>query len=104
VSRKGKASSLEAGRGKYSPPANPERVTSEGLKRRDKGVHVSKQKYLKNSTGYENIVSKTPKTPDSFSEYPDFLGRSVRPLRKFMLQTAALQHRITVVPKLDWKG
>jgi hypothetical protein len=27
VSRKGKAGPLEAGRGKYSPPANPERVT-----------------------------------------------------------------------------
>ncbi|MFH1624435.1 MAG: hypothetical protein ABID54_04680 [Pseudomonadota bacterium] len=34
--RKGKASPLEAGRGKDSPPANPERVTakvlSEGIK------------------------------------------------------------------------
>jgi len=38
VSRKGKASPLEAGRGKYSPPASPERVTSEALKRRDRGV------------------------------------------------------------------
>jgi hypothetical protein len=44
VSRKGKAGPLEAGRGKYSPPANPERVTSEGLKRRDKGVHLLKIK------------------------------------------------------------
>jgi len=34
VSRKGKAGPLEAGRGKYSPPANPERVTLEPLKRR----------------------------------------------------------------------
>jgi len=42
VSRKGKAGPLEAGKGKYSPPANPERVTSEGLKRRDKGVHLLK--------------------------------------------------------------
>jgi hypothetical protein len=38
VEGKGKASPLEAGRGKYSPPANLERVTSEALKRRDKGV------------------------------------------------------------------
>ncbi|MFQ6078490.1 MAG: hypothetical protein ACE5NJ_05060 [Thermodesulfobacteriota bacterium] len=45
VSREGKAGPLEAGRGKYSPPANPERVTSEGLKRRDKGVHMSKIGY-----------------------------------------------------------
>ena len=29
--RKGKASPLEAGRGEYSPPANPERVTSKGV-------------------------------------------------------------------------
>jgi len=38
VSRKGKAGPLEAGRGKYSPPANTGRVTSEALKRRDNGV------------------------------------------------------------------
>jgi len=31
---KGKASPLKTGRGKYSPPANPERITSEALKRR----------------------------------------------------------------------
>jgi UDP-N-acetyl-D-glucosamine dehydrogenase len=31
VSGKGKAGPLEAGRGKYSPPANPERVTLEAL-------------------------------------------------------------------------
>jgi len=40
VSRKGKASPLEAGRGKYSPPASPDRVTAEAVKRRDKGVHL----------------------------------------------------------------
>jgi hypothetical protein len=57
-----KASPLEAGRGKYSPPANPERVTSEGLKRRDKGVHVSKQRYFINSTGDKNIASKSQET------------------------------------------
>ncbi len=33
--RKGKTSPLEAGRGEHSPPANPERVTSKALKRRD---------------------------------------------------------------------
>ena len=37
VSGKGKAGPLEAGRGEYSPPANPERVTLEALKRRDDG-------------------------------------------------------------------
>ena len=42
VSRKGKASPLEAGRGKYSPPASPERVTAEVVKRRDKGVSLEK--------------------------------------------------------------
>jgi len=35
---KGKAGPLEAGRGKYSPPANPEGVTLEALKRRDNRV------------------------------------------------------------------
>jgi hypothetical protein len=40
VSRRGKASPLEAGRGRYSPPANPERVTSKALKRGDKGVRL----------------------------------------------------------------
>jgi len=63
VSRKGKASPLEAGRGKYSPPENPERVTSEGLKRRDKGVHISKIKYGINSMGYKNIANNTQETP-----------------------------------------
>jgi hypothetical protein len=38
VSRKGKAGPLEAGRGKYSPPANPERVALEPLKRRNSRV------------------------------------------------------------------
>jgi hypothetical protein len=35
VSREGKAGPSEAGRGKYSPPANPERVTSGASERRD---------------------------------------------------------------------
>ena len=35
---KGKAGPLEARRGKYSLPANPERVTLEPLKRRNSGV------------------------------------------------------------------
>ncbi|MFH1623754.1 MAG: hypothetical protein ABID54_01180 [Pseudomonadota bacterium] len=38
--REGEGQPEEAGRGKYSPPANPERVTAEVLERRDKGVHV----------------------------------------------------------------
>jgi hypothetical protein len=68
VSRKGKASPLEAGRGKYSPPANPERVTSKGLKRRNKGVHISKIKNVTNSIGYKNIANKSQETPDSSSK------------------------------------
>jgi len=40
ASRKGKTSPLEAGRGKYSPPANLERVTSEALKRWGNGVRL----------------------------------------------------------------
>ncbi len=62
--RKGKAGPLEAGRGKYSPPANPERVTSEGLKRRDKGVHMSKIRYGIDSIGYKNIANKSQETPE----------------------------------------
>ncbi|MFH1623807.1 MAG: hypothetical protein ABID54_01460 [Pseudomonadota bacterium] len=41
VSGKGNASPLEAGRGKYSPPVSPERVTAEVPERRDKGVHLN---------------------------------------------------------------
>ncbi len=63
MSRKGKAGPLEAGRGKYSPPANPERVTSEGLKRRDNGVHLSKIEYAINSMACKNIVNKGQETP-----------------------------------------
>jgi len=63
VEGKGKASPLETGRGKYSPPANPERVTSEGLKRRDKGVRISKIEYEINSKCYKNLVSKIQETP-----------------------------------------
>ncbi|MFH1624396.1 MAG: hypothetical protein ABID54_04475 [Pseudomonadota bacterium] len=37
VSRKGKASPLEAGRGEYSPPASPERVTAEAVSEGIKG-------------------------------------------------------------------
>ncbi len=35
--REGESRSLGTGRGKYSPPASPERVTPKVLKRRDKG-------------------------------------------------------------------
>ena len=36
--QEGKAPPLERGRGKYSPSASPERVTSKALKRRDSSV------------------------------------------------------------------
>jgi hypothetical protein len=36
--QEGKAAPLERGRGRYSPPATPERVTSKALKRRDNSV------------------------------------------------------------------
>jgi hypothetical protein len=38
VEGKGKVGPLGAGRDKYSPPVNPEKVTSEVLKRRNSGV------------------------------------------------------------------
>jgi hypothetical protein len=37
LSREGKAPAESGGRGKYSPPANLERVTAKALKRGDKG-------------------------------------------------------------------
>jgi hypothetical protein len=75
VSREGKAGPLEAGRGKYSPPANSERVTSEGLKRRDNGVHLSKIKYTINSIDCKNIVVKDQETPVTVS-YPVFFTKT----------------------------
>jgi len=67
VSRKGKAGPLEAGRGKHSPPANPERATSKALKRRDNGVLRGKPESPIVSIGYKNTVSKIQETPVSFS-------------------------------------
>jgi len=43
VSGKGKAGPLEAGRGKYSPPANPERVTLEALSERTRVFSAMKE-------------------------------------------------------------
>ena len=63
VSKKGEAGPLEAGRGKYSPPANPERVTSEVLERRNNGVHLSEIKDTINSIDCKNIVNKNQETP-----------------------------------------
>ncbi|MFH1625323.1 MAG: hypothetical protein ABID54_09250, partial [Pseudomonadota bacterium] len=54
VSRKGKASPSEAGRGRYSPPASPERVTAEVPERRDKGVHLHNVGSLMKSWCFEN--------------------------------------------------
>jgi hypothetical protein len=64
MSREGKAGPLEAGRGKYSPPANPERVTSKALKRRDNGVLLRKTESLIESKAYRNPVNKNQETPD----------------------------------------
>jgi hypothetical protein len=67
VSRKGKAGPLEAGRGKHSPPANPERVTSEALKRRDNAVLLGKPESEIISIGYKNAPSKIQETPEKFA-------------------------------------
>jgi hypothetical protein len=64
VSRKGKAGPLEAGRGKYSPPANPERVSSKAWKRRENGVLLGRSESVKVSIHYKNIPSKIQETPD----------------------------------------
>ena len=66
VSRKGKAGPLEAGRGKYSPPANPERVASEGLKRRDKGVHLLKIKDAIYLIAYKILLIKARNSHQSW--------------------------------------
>jgi hypothetical protein len=63
VSGKGKAGPLEVGRGKYSPPANPERVTSKALKRRDNGVLSTKTESFMKSKGYSNPTNKNQETP-----------------------------------------
>jgi hypothetical protein len=70
VSRKGKAGPLEAGRGKHSPPANPERVTSEALKRRDKGVLLEKPESVIVSIAYKNRPSKIQETPEALPDEP----------------------------------
>ena len=44
VSRKGKASPLEAGRGRYSPPASPERVTSKAGEVKGQGFSLIKNR------------------------------------------------------------
>jgi hypothetical protein len=44
VSRKGKASPLEAGRGKYSSPVNPERVTSKAGEAKGQGFSLMKNR------------------------------------------------------------
>jgi hypothetical protein len=64
VERKGKAGPLEAGRGKHSPPANPARVNSKALKRRDNGVLLGKPESPIVSIGYKNTVSKIQETPE----------------------------------------
>ncbi|MFH1623897.1 MAG: hypothetical protein ABID54_01925 [Pseudomonadota bacterium] len=43
VSRKGKASPSETGRGKYSPPASPARVTAEAASEGIKGFTLKSQ-------------------------------------------------------------
>jgi Tfp pilus assembly protein PilF len=63
VSRKGKAGPLEAGRGQDSPPVNPERVTSEALKRRDNGVLIEKPESVIVSIPYKNKPSEIRETP-----------------------------------------
>ncbi|MFH1625187.1 MAG: hypothetical protein ABID54_08560 [Pseudomonadota bacterium] len=67
MSRKGKASPSEAGRGKYSPPASPERVTAEVPERRDKGVHLYNARLLMKSSCFKNTSREIRETPMLFS-------------------------------------
>ncbi len=66
VSRKGKAGPLEAGRGKYSPPVNPERVTAGASERRDGGVLLQRPKRERLSRDYKNTWSENPGNSESF--------------------------------------
>jgi len=54
VSREGKTGPSEAGRGKYSPPANPERVTAGASERRNGGVLLQRSKKERLSRNYGN--------------------------------------------------
>ena len=65
--RKGKAGPLEAGRGKYSPPANPGRVTSEALKQGDNGVLSGKTESAMKSRAYRNRSNKNQETPEKIA-------------------------------------
>ncbi|MCW3992784.1 MAG: hypothetical protein NWE79_08740, partial [Candidatus Bathyarchaeota archaeon] len=63
MSREGKAGPSEAGRGKYSPPANPERVTAGASERRGAGVLLPRSKKGKIFKDYENTRCESPETP-----------------------------------------
>jgi len=63
VSRKGKTRPSEPGRGKVSPPANPERVTSGASERKDNGVHNRKLQSTISSTGTKDDAPKSQETP-----------------------------------------
>ncbi|KPK46461.1 MAG: hypothetical protein AMK74_00200 [Nitrospira bacterium SM23_35] len=52
--------------GKHSPPANPERVTSEALKRRDNGVLSGKIESVMKSKSYRDPSNKNYETPEIF--------------------------------------
>jgi hypothetical protein len=67
VSREGKAGPLEAGRGKYSPPANPERVTAGASERRDGGVLLQRSRKERLSRHCQNTCSESPETPVKIS-------------------------------------
>ncbi|MFH1624166.1 MAG: hypothetical protein ABID54_03300 [Pseudomonadota bacterium] len=60
--QEGESQPEEAGRGKYSPPAGPERVTAEVPERRDKGVHLHNAGLLMNSRCSENTSPETRET------------------------------------------
>ncbi|MFH1624658.1 MAG: hypothetical protein ABID54_05815 [Pseudomonadota bacterium] len=67
MSRKGKASPSEAGRGKYSPPASPDRVTAEVPERRDKWVHLNNARLEIKSRCSGNTSAQTRETPETIN-------------------------------------
>jgi len=64
VDRKGKAGPFEAGRGKYSPLANPEEGHFGGIEAKKQRSHVLKFRFPIKLDTYKDISIKTQETPE----------------------------------------
>ena len=50
------------GRGKYSPPVNPEGITSQGIEAKKQRSHLPKYFFPIQSSNYKNMLIKTQET------------------------------------------